>query len=386
MRRLAIVVLLAGIIPPAVPQKRRSSNQVTVEQLEQQLTVFHRQRDEKAARSISDLELTERMSAARFAHAEAEMPGPASREALLGVFDAAEFLDLPVVVQSSDPAPGRAAQVSLFAQTAEYVSKTIARLPNLFATEYTTRFEGKQAVEVPPLEWPIGYEPLHEVSASRAEVLYRDGHESVNLATPGRPGPELSTLGEFGSILVVTLADTAKGKVVWSHWEQGAAGRMAVFRYQVPQDASHYAVAFPGFLKEIIHHPAYHGEIAVNPTDGSILRLTMVAELKADDPVVEADILVEYGSVEIGEKMFIGPLKSVALAKFRDPGTYQIRNMLLPATALKTQVNNTVFRDYHLYWSERRILPLDGVEPNGSQPASGPATSTLPAPAPTPNQ
>ncbi len=41
----------------------------------------------------------------------------------------------------------------------------------------------------------------------------------------------------------------------------------------------------------------------------------MVAELKPSDPITKADVLVEYGPVEIGGMTYICPVKSVALTR-----------------------------------------------------------------------
>ena len=387
MRRLAILVLLTGIIPPAFPQKSVIAQKITVEQLEQLLTTDHDQRDAEAARNIYELELTERISTVRLARLETDLPGPASRRALLAVSDAASFFDLPAADIMAAPPPNHAAQTSMLAQAIEYARETISRLPNFSATRDTTRFEEKQAAVLPSGTRPIDYQPLQEVGSSSAEVLFRDGRESMNGEASNRkdhtpPAHELSTMGEFGPILVVTLGDAVKGKVVWGHWEHGAAGPLAVFYFKVPEAASHYAVDFPSDVGETVHHPAYHGEIAVNPADGSILRVTMVADLKPNDSVATADILVEYGPMEIGGKTYICPVKSVALARLPVAGAYRSYNdSLFPSRFLKTQINDTLFRQYHLFRAESRILADDGQELKESPPASVPATSPSLAPA-----
>ncbi|HEY5213260.1 MAG TPA: hypothetical protein VIJ38_09585 [Acidobacteriaceae bacterium] len=48
------------------------------------------------------------------------------------------------------------------------------------------------------------------------------------------------------------------------------------------------------------HILGYHGEISIDPKQGSILRLTVEADLTPSDPILMADIMVEYGPVEIG--------------------------------------------------------------------------------------
>jgi len=39
--------------------------------------------------------------------------------------------------------------------------------------------------------------------------------------------------------------------------------------------------------------PGYHGEIAVDPNTGAILRVTLEAELKNDDPITRAATVVD---------------------------------------------------------------------------------------------
>lgn len=359
MRRLAMLVLILRIALPAFSAPRT----VTVEQLEKRLIKTQSKSDVETANQIYKLELTERMSALRLALAEAKLPGPESRKALLVLFDEAAFLDLRASDLLRDPAPDSASQIAILTRTNEYAHKMIAKLPNFFATKVITHFEGKQVVALPSGMSATGYEPMHEMGTSSTEVLYRDGREQVNAEVSRRKGlpplpPELNTVGEFGPMLIVTLGDAVKGKVVWSHWEQGAAGPEAVFHYDVPEAASHYAVVFPDVADGTVHHPAYHGEIGVNPVDGSILRLTIVAELKPNDPVAEADILVEYGPVEIGGKTYICPLKSVDLARFPVNGSYQNFDTTQSSPGfLKTQVNDSIFKQYHLFRAEIRILP-----------------------------
>jgi hypothetical protein len=89
----------------------------------------------------------------------------------------------------------------------------------------------------------------------------------------------------------------------------GETGLQAVFSYAVPMESSHYPYSWdpreltgttPGLADpaNLQHHPSYHGEISLNPSDGSILRLTVMTELKPNDPIEAADILLEYGQLK----------------------------------------------------------------------------------------
>jgi hypothetical protein len=366
MQNLALLLLLAAMALPAYAAKR-----VTVEQLEQVLVASHRTSDDvKVAQQIYALELTERLSEGPLARLEADLPGPLARQSLMAVADASAFLDLPAGDIPALAAPDLAAQSSMLALTAEYVHKTVPRLPNFYATRDLNRFEDT------PIEPPLytesrsTYEPLHEVGRSSATILYRDGSEVVRaeIAKSDKKNQskfaehELSTRGVFGPILSTVLADSAKGAVAWSHWEQGSKGLQAVFSYKVPQQASHYTVVFPG-AEKARHVPAYHGEIAVNPVDGSIIRLTMVADLKSSDPVIKADLMVEYGPVELGGKTYICPVKSVALSLDHVIYRTAISAAAAALGAPQLRVNDVLFRQYHLFRGDVRIVSGAGEGP-----------------------
>ena len=133
--------------------------------------------------------------------------------------------------------------------------------------------------------------------------------------------------------------------------------------------------------------PPYHWEIAVNPADGSILRLTMVAELKSTDPVAKANLLVDYGTVEIGGSTYICPVKSVALSLVREIRVTEYNgNKQTSIGPLQTRVNYVVFKQYHLIRAEVRILSGEDAEPARSQPASVPAGAPPGIPATSPQR
>ena len=141
----------------------------------------------------------------------------------------------------------------------------------------------------------------------------------------------------------------------------------AVFRYTVPQGQSSYLVAIPramGGSEQI--YPAYHGEIAIDPETGAILRIMVVADLAAPYQRVHTAILVEYGEVLIGGTSYICPLKGVAVSKIppllETGGVDQV-------APLRTEMNDVTFSDYHLFRSESRIVPAGD---SGDAPPSGP--------------
>ena len=110
MRRLVVLLLLAGFVLQAWASKR-----VSVAQLEQTLSAAHGSPDAAVAQQLSGLELTERLSPTRFARLKADLPGEKAREALTLLADSSAFLDLPVAEIPATPTPDPAAQRQMMA-------------------------------------------------------------------------------------------------------------------------------------------------------------------------------------------------------------------------------------------------------------------------------
>jgi VWFA-related protein len=395
MQKLGLLLLAAGIALPGFAATR-----VTVEQLEHVLAAGHGKPDVKLAKQLSDLELTERLSAAKLSRWEADSPGPESRQALVALADQSAFLDPPAAEIPATATPDLDTQRKIMAQAVDYAVRTISKLPDFFATRDTIHFE-----DTPPRQLDTGYRPLHPVARTSATLLYRDGKEVVDSgAAKGSPSqqaaPALTTSGVFGLILGTVLVDSSHGKLVWSHWEQAAAGAEAVFHYAVPREQSHYRVEFccvrgdhgNGAFKRL---SGYHGEITVDPLNGAVLRLTLEADLQPTDPLVRSDIVVEYGPVEIGGKTYICPIKSVsitvspALASDADE-MQRYRGKLLDKDNrdtrehLQTLLNDVVFEQYHLFRADARILTGNSAEAEMKQPASSPTAEMSDAGSPAP--
>jgi hypothetical protein len=148
----------------------------------------------------------------------------------------------------------------------------------------------------------------------------------------------------------------------WSHWEQGATGAQAVFRYAVPEETSRFNVWHccspddDGTTK-FGKLAGYHGEIAIDPASGAILRMVLQADLSPPLPLVRSDIMIEYGPVEIGGITYICPVRSVAIARGRT-----VRYMQEWSESFRTYgpyattLNDVSFGNYHVFRSEVRLL------------------------------
>ncbi len=382
MRKLALLWLLAGITLPACAITR-----ISVEQLQQVLDAAQGKPDAEVAQHLFHLELTERLNGASLAHWETRLPGPQSRQALVALADLSAFLNLPATEIPVTAAPDFATQRRMMALTVDYASKTIHQLPNFSATRVITSFQDRPwKYEKSPVEH-IREQPLQPTGAQSAAVVYRDGNEVVEATasqpTKGQPGKDLqglTTSGEFGPILLTMLLDAAQSKLEWSHWEPGPDGPLAVFRSTVPQAKSHYQVAYccirklngdPAYFRQF---SGYHGEIAVDPSKGTIFRLVLKADLKPGDPIVQADILVEYGPMEIGGKTYICPVRGVALSLQMEANPITGPSSAVALGPLQTLLNDIVFERYHLFRGEARI-----VAGTKDDPASDPENVQEPA-------
>ena len=183
--------------------------------------------------------------------------------------------------------------------------------------------------------------------------------------TPARRGrlreQGLTARGTFGPILSMMIVDAAHGEMLFDHWEKGPAGEAAVFNYKVPESQSHYTVAFQSpsgeEAGELQQHSAYHGEVAIDPGSGAILRIALIADLPGDGPITRGDVMVEYGSVEIGGKTYICPVRSVAMSVGQSgKATSSAKDPPANHTVSRTLLNDVSFSDYHVFRSELRII------------------------------
>ncbi len=126
----------------------------------------------------------------------------------------------------------------------------------------------------------------------------------------------------------------------------------------------------------------YHGEMAVDPATGTILRLTVEADLKPGEPVTEAAIAVEYGPVELGGKTYFCPVKSISksVAQTVEVASDYRYAVALQPQPLQTSINDARFDQYHLFQAELRILTgPEGTNPTSAGKTAGPESGTAAA-------
>jgi hypothetical protein len=362
-----------------------AAKRVTVAQLGQALvvaTAAHKADTEKA-RMVAGTELSERLSAATLERIDERLnAGPQVKLAMHLLAAGSEFRDLPASELPAKGAPDQATQLRMFDAAAHYVNETMARLPNVLATRTTNQFDDSPH-EVKKGAWPVRA-GLHQVGRSSLEVSVHVDREND---LPGENGSAawedqkgLSSWGEFGAVLGMTLGDAVNGKVSWSHWEQTGSGLSAVFHYSVPKSASHFELlriaARPGTLAAVVtaqtYSPGsgavpsdalilhdkqgYEGSIWLDPATGTIVRITIEADTKSSAIYQQMAMLVQYGAVEISGSRFVLPVRSVALSKVAiNAGT-------IAEGVTSEWLNETLFTGYHRCASTARILTGDQAQ------------------------
>ena len=400
MFRKALTVIAGAMLlaSPALAAKR-----LTVAQLEEVLAASRNKPDIELAWQIAGLEMAERISDAQLDALGKDLPGFQSRRSLRALADQSQFLEPPPGEIPSTPAPATDQQRQIMAQVVTYVTNTIPQLPNFFATRETIHFVDTPSIYDVRGNLTNEYKPLHAVSESSQTVAYRGGLEVIDdQASQSAPPQGLDSWGEFGPVLSTVLLDAAKSKLAWSRWEETDKGPVAVFSYAVPKNNSHYTVDYccvedsehthTRNFKKVV---GYHGEIVADPANGIILRLVLEAELKGGDDVSEADILVDYGPVEIGGKTYMCPVRSLALSKakmtlqgssfvpmgegWKSPTGVNdaLQSGSVHEGPEQTLLNDVTFTGYHVFRSESRMVAAN-EEPSalaGGEAASAPAAA-----------
>lgn len=378
--------------PKTPPPSLRKLTQIDLDQLQQILSAEQsaHKSDGAIAERLASVQLTERLSHPALQGMTAQMhPGPRTAEALDILADSSALLPPPSNAFLDVPTPDMKTQGEIYQSAINYVVNTLTRLPNFIATRETRSFDN-----APLVVGHSGFAPTteeHLVGTFERQITYRDGKEVTELDAQGKPKPAagprgLASWGEFGPALAIVLSDSLKGRVTWSHWEQTADGKVAVFHYRVPKSASHFVVSYcctwkalnsgsmaatAGFRNNSTNQyagtgpsseaegafsfrgtPAYHGDLYVDPQTGAVLRVTVDAELDNAAVITRASLAIQYGKVDIGGKHYTCPVRSVAISADRNrPGT--------TAPGQSDQVvrlNETTFAQYHRFGSTSRIV------------------------------
>jgi VWFA-related protein len=355
--------------PVFYDQPRDDVERLTVAQLEQSLRAAHTSSGTDQARLLSKMELTERLSSAELMKLESILKGKKARQALTVLADQSAFLAPPAQDIPATSPPDAARQRLIISRSLEYVSKTIPKLPDFFANRTISQYQEPPPKSGQTWKTAMGDRSLYLSEEERATVLFRNGKEVVQGETlentrQTKPGEHvLNTVGTFGAVLnTVVVGAISHGSLQWSYWERGANGLQAVFQYQVPRESPIFVVGFTYVAADkaisLRMEAPFHGEFAVDPRTGAILRLTIQADLPPKLPLDRSNVMVEYSPVIIGERTYICPIRSVSILRQRRIVDIQQWGEQFKIYApFETLLNDMAYRKYHKFHSTSRILP-----------------------------
>ena len=384
--------------PVFYDQPSFAPRRVSVHELEQILDTANAEQDGELANQLAGLELSERLNSKLLSIWKNRLRGKKSIAALVTLADESAFLDPPAAEILSDPAPDRDMQRRMILGTEKYLKEVIPKLPDFFAVRTTTEYEQPSPQKTDTWKTAPADQLLREAVTEKVTLRYRNGHEEQDTekrkASPSARRRDLNLIGVFSPILGSVLGDATRGDsiLIWSHWEHGERGREAVFRYFVRADNPHYNVTYCCLVggRTFLMSPRYLGELTIDPGTGAILRLTMEAELgwihepnlSPVLPAKGAAAMIEYGPVEIGGKEYICPQRSVVTMRVRTVTPLTVWGQTFDVYApYETRLNDIVYRDYHKFGAEGRMLPGFDVVPDATaSPAVNVQSPTKPPP------
>ena len=202
----------------------------------------------------------------------------------------------------------------------EFVKQATEKMPDFLATRETVSFEVTTKIRMksqgqtvlfgrmskPKRSYLQALGPAEASGGPNAQlfwlgtttqsVTYRNGKETSDTggATVGVKNPlAISSVGEFGQVLVNLFTEIATEDIAWDHWEDGGTGRIAVFQYSVPRERSRLSLTLSE--DEVPDYPAHHGEFAVDTASGAILRISFIAQVRSSFWQEEIGVVVESG-------------------------------------------------------------------------------------------
>ena len=355
-------LLAASALSPVMAQE------VTIAQLRSFLLDQHTSKssDRETANRLSSVWLSERLSGATLSRMITQTePGPDAVEQLRLLAEGSALAAPPADESSAFPAPSPEQQRAMLAAGAAYAQSALQHLPDFLALRVTRRFDNRPlALDAMHSRAKI---QMHWIGEFKNQITSRNGAEVAEGSdAPGRTSAELAvhpgleSRGEFGPILLLVFRDFKQGSIAWARWETDPVrGRLAVFHYTVPKSASHYLVDFCCYTtsddetRELSfrEHPAYHGEVVLSADSGSILRITIEADLNTSAPILTSQLAVQYDDVEIGGRSYIGPVRSIAMTALHNAKLERLNG-----TGIERHLNEVQYVDYHKFGSTLRMV------------------------------
>jgi hypothetical protein len=341
-----------------------AAKKLTVEQLKDLLSQLQaaQKSDAEVATALENVELTEQLTTAAMDSLAQKYPGQNTAQQLFVLEIRSAVLAPPAADIPAVPAPDAAAQKAILDKAFNYAGKTFAQMPAVSGTKTIRRFQDDPPF-VRPAVGNFGAPPpsstqIRYASADDYAVTFRDGAEANPLLNVKKSWGDNGVIAPLGQqpILNKVLEDAqGSGRIGFARWESINGYQVAVFSFAVDKKKSHYALnyccfpedqasggaeqdlnmrggtaagvggfspvatgnaqvqdVYPGFSnwKAFKSTVPYHGEFAVDPNSGVVVRLTTVAEFKSGW-VHQENRRIDYEEVKVGDKTLVLPVRSM---------------------------------------------------------------------------
>jgi hypothetical protein len=378
-----ILIILLAI--PAQLAWSASSKKVTVQELKDMLTAAQsaKKSDAEVATMLKQVELSEELTPTTKNEMGGFISGPLSTEQIYVLEARSATLPPPAADLPVAAAPDAAAQQTMLAKAADYVSKTYAQLPHLTATEMTARFQ--DLIETPPasgggLHTGVSKEadPIFTLYASYVRLMNTKTEQvEIENGLPKESGKDktqwgingmVASIGPLPSLTTTMQEITTNGSPKWLRWETLNGKQTAVYSFAIDKKKTHYAILYCCFpqtdttgtshlggqgvsgagggktLSGNMQNSAdwhnfktnagYHGELFVDPDSGSVVRLIIQAEFKPSDFVHYENTRTDFEPRDISGKNYIVPVRSFTIAEVVPNGDanaahYAVRHQMI---------------------------------------------------------
>jgi hypothetical protein len=239
-------------------------------------------------------------------------------------------------------------------------------LPDYTCEQRTLRYEAKSR----PINWKLR-------DRVTADLVYIQGREHyVNLKVNNKLLKKGSPMdsgtwsyGEYGTIMIDVLAHNTAAQFKFVKKTGTGARSALLYTYSVAQPNSHWQVQFEGRGIK----PAYEGQLWIDSETLRVLRVEMRArEVPEDYPMDVVETTVDYGSVSVGGRMVVLPVRAEVLACKRGLGA--------------CTRNTSEFRNYKKFTADSHVMAaesnikFDGENEAGANTKRSPAPKDSPAP------
>ena len=305
--------------------------------------------DGEVAKYLKNVKLSDKLTDRTIEELLAIGIGPKTRDALNVLRDRSASLSVAAAAPKPEgpklpPVPSAAEQAEIIREVREYALNYTKSLPNFLCTQVTRR---KAAAE-PGTRYAMrgATEPSFQtIDTLTIRLSYFEQKEDYKLIlvnnSPTTQGYQsvggATSTGEFGSLTLGIFEPSTKTHFEWDHWGTLRGKLVMVFRYEVDQSHSQWAIDYQ--RREHIF-PAYSGLLYVDKDLHVLMRVTLNAEnIPPTFPVHVARTTLDYDYQDISGHEFLLPLKA---------------QVDMSADGILTR-NETEFRLYRRYSAESEI-------------------------------